>query len=220
MYNIQFQSLFDQIITYSKYLFVTFLGGLFFMQLVLSLNWPLLNGGDAAFLHYIAYLINEHDFVPYRDIFEVNMPGTYLFHMAIGKLFGYSDFAFRLVDTTWLTLTLIVSWLLMRPFGRVVAFSACFLFGLVYFKGNVYHSLQRDFIVLLPIATALLLGTQRKPYHSINLIHLLQGILFGLAGLIKPHFIIGLPVIILYNYLHFNENISFIFYFIIGMLMS
>lgn len=64
-----------------KYLFLAVLAIVFLVELGLSLHWRMVS--DNAFLHYVAYLINEHGFVPYRDIFEVNMPGTYLFHMAI-----------------------------------------------------------------------------------------------------------------------------------------
>lgn len=219
MNKIQSYHYFDQIIAYSKYLFVAFLGVLFFIQFWAALNWSLCC--DAAFLHYVAYLINEHDFVPYRDIFEVNMPGTYLFHMAIGKLFGYSAIAFRLVDGAWLLLTLLASWFFMKPFGRTVAFGSSFLFGLMYLKGATHFSLQREFIALLPILMALLIATRRKVHHSINLIHVLQGVLFAIVVLIKPHLVIGLPALILYNYFHFRKEVvvkEIFFYCIKGAL--
>ena len=183
-----------------KYLFLAFLATVFLVELVLSLHWQLQY--DSAFLHYVAYLINEHGFVPYRDIFEVNMPGTYLFHIAIGRLFGYSDLASRMVDVAWLTATLTVTWFFMKPFGRVVASASCLLFGLIYLGAGPSTSLQRDAIAILPIATALLLATRRSPNHSVNLIHFLLGVLFALAALIKPHLAIGLPAVIVYNCIH------------------
>ncbi|MDM8557616.1 hypothetical protein [Candidatus Parabeggiatoa sp. HSG14] len=183
-----------------KSLFLALLATLFLVELGLSLHWRLLS--DSAFLHYVAYLINEHGFVPYRDIFEVNMPGTYLFHMAIGRMFGYSDFAFRMVDVAWLTATLTVTWFLMKPFGQLVASASCLLFGLIYLGVGPLMSLERDTIVILPIATALLLATQRRPNQSVNLIHFLLGILFALTALIKPHLAIGLPAMIVYNCIH------------------
>ncbi|MDM8557615.1 glycosyltransferase family 39 protein [Candidatus Parabeggiatoa sp. HSG14] len=183
-----------------KYLFLASLATVFLVELVLSLHWQLQY--DSAFLHYVAYLINEHGFVPYRDIFEVNMPGTYLFHIAIGRLFGYSDFASRMVDVAWLTATLTVTWFIMKPFGRVVASASCLLFGLIYLGFGPSTSLQRDAIAILPIATALLLATRRSPNHSVNLIHFLLGVLFALVALIKPHLAIGLPALIVYKCMH------------------
>lgn len=108
-------------------------------------------------MHYVAYLINEHNFVPYRDIFEVNMPGTYLFHIAIGKLFGYSDFAFRIVDIIWIIATLTVTWLVMKPAGQITAMASCLLFGNIYLSFGPSLSLQRDVIAILPIAIAFLI---------------------------------------------------------------
>ena len=200
MKNTQSIPLFHKAVEGVKYLFLASLATVFLVELGLSLSWRLLS--DSAFLHYVAYLINEHGFVPYRDIFEVNMPGTYLFHMAIGRMFGYSDFAFHMVDVAWLTATLTVTWFIMKPFGRLVASASCLLFGLIYLGAGPHMSLQRDFIAILPIATAILLVTRRKPNQSVNIIHFLLGILFALAALIKPHMAIGLPAMIIYNCIH------------------
>ncbi|NEO77630.1 hypothetical protein [Moorena sp. SIO4G3] len=181
----------------AKYLFLALLASLFLVQLVLSLGWPL--EFDTSFMHYIAYLINEHGFAPYRDIFEINMPGTYLFHMAVGKMFGYSDLAFRMVDVAWLTATLTVTWFVMRPAGRITALASCLLFSLIYLEAGPKMSLERDFIAILPMATAVLLATRHSPWRSVNLTNFLVGALFALAALIKPHMAIGLPAMVVYN---------------------
>jgi hypothetical protein len=192
--------LFHKAVKGVKYLFLASLATVFLVELALSLQWRLQY--DSAFLHYVAYLINEHGFVPYRDIFEPNLPGTYLFHIAIGRLFGYSDFAFRMVDIAWLTATLTVTWFIMKPVGRIVASASCLLFGLIYLGFGPSTSLQRDAIGILPIATALLLTTRLRPNHSVNLIHFLVGVFFAFAALIKPHLAIGLPVLIVYKCIH------------------
>ncbi len=180
-----------------RFLFLALLALLFFVELGLSLRWRI--WGDGTVLHYIAYLINEHGFVPYRDIFDPNLPGAYLFYMAVGKLFGYSDLAFRMVDVAWLTATLTVTWMFMKRVGQMVAAAGCLLFGLIYLGVGPYMGLQRDTIVLLPIATAILLITQRKAHHSPHVIHLLLGILFALAALVKPYAAIGLPALLIYS---------------------
>ncbi len=198
MKNTQSIPLFHKAVEGVKYLFLASLATVFLVELGLSLHWQLQY--DSAFLHYVAYLINEHGFVPYRDIFELNMPGTYLFHMAIGRMFGYSDFAFRMVDIAWLTATLTVTWFIMKPVGRVVAFASCLLFGLIYLGSGPSTSLQRDAITILPIATALLLATRHSSNNLINnFIHFLLGILFAIVALIKPHLAIGLPALIVYK---------------------
>ena len=114
-------------------------------------------------------------------------------------MFGYSDFASRLVDIVWLATTFTVTWFLMKPMGRIVASASCLLFGTIYLGLGYWMSLQREFIAILPIATGLLLVTQYKPNHPVNLIYFLLGMLFAFAALIKPQLAVGLPIIIIYN---------------------
>jgi len=190
-------SLFYKAVEGLKYLLLTLLAILFLLQLESSLGWQLQH--DSAFLSYVAYLINEHGFVLYRDIFEPNMPGIYLLYMAIGKMFGYqSDFAFRMVDVAWLTAILTVTWFIMKPVGKVVAFASCLLFGIVYLEAGPIINFQRDVIAILPVAIALLLATRRRHNQSANFIHFLLGVFFAFAALLKPHMAIGLPAMILY----------------------
>jgi hypothetical protein len=180
-----------------KYLFLALLAILFLMEFSLSLRWQLQH--DSAFLSYVAYLINEHGFVLYRDIFEANMPGIYLLYMAIGKIFGYqSDFAFRMIDVAWLTVTFIVTWFIMKPFGQVVAFASCLIFGIIYLEAGPIINFQRDVIAILPVAIALLLATRRRYNQSEHFIYFLLGVFFAFAALLKPHMAIGLPAMILY----------------------
>ena len=134
----------------ATYLILSLLTIVFLVKLVQSFGWRL--QFDTAVMHYIAYLINEHGFAPYRDIFDINMPGSYLVHMAIGKLLGYSDLAFRVADVTWLLATLTVTWLIMKPAGQIAAWATCLLFGLIQIGSGPYMGFQRDFIAILPIA--------------------------------------------------------------------
>lgn len=199
MNNIQSIPLFYRAVEGVKYLFFVALTLVFLVELALSLTWKMQTDGST--LHYFAYLITEHGFVPYRDIFDPNMPGTYLFHMAIGKLFGYSDLAFYSVNVAWLIATLMVTWLIMKPMGRVVAFASCLLFGLIYLGAGPYMSLQRDYIAILPAAIAFLLAIRQCPRRLPHLRYFLFGLLFALAALIKPHALIGLPVVLIYSWM-------------------
>jgi hypothetical protein len=42
-----------------------------------SLGWPLIH--DAPLFHYMGWLVGQGR-VPYRDIFDMNLPGIYLLH--------------------------------------------------------------------------------------------------------------------------------------------
>jgi hypothetical protein len=181
------------------YALLVFIGGmtvLFVGELLVSLSWRMRH--DFPLLHYVAFLIDQHGFMPYRDIFETSMPGTFLFHLAIVKTVGYSDFGFRLVDVLYIVLLLGITWKLMARFGQIVALASVVHFGIVYLETSGQHSLQRDCVGILPVAAAVLLATtayaSRRPYLAAVLI----GALFALSAALKPHQAIGLPLVLFY----------------------
>ncbi len=163
------------------------------LQVFNSLDWRMEH--DTPLLHYAAFLIDKSDLVPYRDIFETSMPGTIAFHYLVGKLFGYGDVAFRLVDLALLGALLAGTYLFMSRFGRLPALWAVVLFGHVYLSRGQGMSLQRDYIGVIPVAFALLC----IPVKTDKVVHLsrfaLVGVLFSLSVLIKPHLGIALPVV-------------------------
>ncbi len=157
-----------------------------------TLEWRMEH--DTPLLHYVAFLMDEHDLIPYRDVFETSMPGTFAFHYSIGKLFGYSDFAFRCVDLTLLGAMLAATFIFMSRFGRLPAMWAVVLFGLVYFWLGQSMSLQRDYVGVIPVVFSLLLIPGRDDTAVRLRRFAIVGLLFGLSALIKPHLAIGLPV--------------------------
>jgi len=165
-------------------------------QLFCSLAWRMEH--DTPLLHYIAYLIDECGFVPYRDVFETSMPGAFLFHLLIGKTLGYGDFAFRVVDFLYVVMLTGVSWRLMRRCGRLVAGAGSVLFGLFYLGAGPSMSLQRDCLAILPIATAVLAAGGGLRIRSRTARMAAIGALFGVAAAIKPQLGIGLPAVIWY----------------------
>ena len=53
-----------------------------------SRSWPLVH--DIPILHYLAWRIGEGA-APYRDLFDMNFPGTYLLHLAVLRVLGPGD---------------------------------------------------------------------------------------------------------------------------------
>ncbi len=112
-----------------------------------SLGWPLIH--DAPLFHYIGWLLTQGA-VPYRDIFDVNMPGVYLLHWALVATVGASDVVWRLFDLAWLagTCALVVGYL--RPVaGRPAAAAGALLFALHHLAGGAWRAGQRDFLLCL-----------------------------------------------------------------------
>ena len=159
----------------------------------LMYQWPMMR--EAHYLHYIGYLINEHGFVPYRDILETSWFGTFLFHMLVGNVFGYTAAAFRLADLVFLALLLLLTWRILARLDRWLATIGTITFGLAYYHLGPANTLQRDFLMLLPVSGALLLALQTEWSAGIRALGV--GLLFGAACTIKPHIIIGLPPVLL-----------------------
>ena len=170
---------------------------LFLAEVILSFQWRIQH--DTPYLHYVAFMLDQTNSVLYRDVFEVNVPGIYLFHLAIWEVAGAGDLAFRIIDIFWLAALLSVTWALMRRFDTRVAWLSVILFGLSYFHHGPDIILQRDYLGLLPVALAVLLAANPSRF-SIPLRFVLVGLLFGLAVSIKPHLLTGMPLVLYYGW--------------------
>jgi len=185
---------FRQFLTAAKWIAIVALAVLLLVETWLTLEWRMVQ--DSPLLHYVAFVIDKHGFVPYRDIFETSMPGTFLFHLFLVKLFGYSDLAFRLVDISLLLLSMTLAWNVARKIDALVASAAVLTFALMYLGYGSSMSMQRDFIGFIPVLGAMWAAT--LPYKKAWTGALWIGILFGLATTIKPHLAIGLPAVLAY----------------------
>jgi len=167
-----------------------------------SWRWPLV--GDASLMHYIAFLIQRH-WVPYRDLGDMNMPGSYLIELAAMHLFGAGALAWRLFDFTLLALASAAFFAITRnpgaPFvtasssrmgsGRLPALFASSLFILVHGRDGLAQGGQRDLTmaVCLLAATAALFIALRgllEERSHFALPAAAFGLLSGIAATIKP----------------------------------
>ena len=146
---------------------------------------------DTPLLHYVALLVNKYHFALYRDVFETSMPGTFLFHLAIGKWLNYSDLAFRLVDIGWLGLLATISFGFLKTFSRRVAWAGTLLFALAYYQLGHNAILQRDYLGVLPLAAAIWLTITPLRLPS-GWRAFFIGLLFGAAATVKPHLALGM----------------------------
>jgi hypothetical protein len=168
-------------------IFLLLLAGFLIIQSAYSLHWPIAH--DEAPLFYEAFLMRTEGRVPYRDIFDFQMPGSYAAYYALGRLGGFDDFRIRILDLLILVTLLVITYVFMRRFGTLSALGAGLLFGLKYLQGGPSLSLQREYLLLIFIALALWVGMR----DSLTFKHRLSlGILFGLSAVIKPHAAIGL----------------------------
>lgn len=166
------------------------LGALVAAAAAISLSWRI--DFDTPLLLYVAHLI-DRGYVPYRDVFDVNLPGTYLVNYLILKVFGHGDLSYRLADLSILALISLVTWSWMKRLGRSVAFSGVCLFALLYLGAGPLLTLQRDYLLLLP-ATAAMWMAVRLPRASRWSRAFVIGLTFGIGATIKPQALVGLPV--------------------------
>lgn len=173
---------------------LVYLAGRVGFYIVESFRWPM--DGDLTFLYYIAWLMNDQHYVPYRDVHETSFFGTFIFYSTLTKIIGYSALAFHWFDLFFWSVLSTVTFFLLLPLGIFCALIAILLFGEFYYSMGIGVHLQRDFIALLPAAVALLILRQNR--FSPPLQSLLGGFLFGVASCIKPQFAAGIIVTTLY----------------------
>lgn len=149
-----------------------------------SLGWPLVH--DAPILHYIAWRIGDGA-VPYRDLFDMNQPGVYVLHLAVLRLLGSGDLAWRAFDLAWLAATALAVAAVAAPWGSVAAAGGGLAFAVYHLAGGAWQAGQRDFL-LCPFLLLGVLGVARWLEHRGRLASLAcSGAAMGAAVTVKPH---------------------------------
>jgi len=161
-------------------------------EMALSLRWRIAH--DQAPLLYETYLMGAEHRLPYRDLFDFQMPGTYAVYFLLGWASRFDDMRLRLLDLALLLALSSITFLLMRRFGWKSALLAVLLFGLKYLQGGPSLALQREYLLLIFLATGLWLAfSETKTRRTF----LLLGLCVGMATTIKPHAALGLIPILL-----------------------
>jgi hypothetical protein len=168
-----------------------------------ALSWTTQH--DLPIMMYTAFLFDEFGLLPHRDVFDMNMPGTHLAYLTIGKLFGYADRGLRWADTFLLAVILGLTAAMLRRLGYRIAWLAAVMFGLAYLKSGVWMSLQREFLMLIPMLLGVWAAVSR-PGENFKRRILLAGVCMGCAATIKPHVLIGLVPIGIYLWTEGWEN--------------
>jgi len=166
-----------------------------FILAIFSLKWSILL--DSPIMLYISFAMKNFDLIPYRDIFDFNMPGIYFFNWIYISIFGTGDLGFRIGDLLYLGAIMITTQLLMKKFGYTMAWMASIIFGVAYLMNGPTVSMQREFVILLPIAVALYISTASIKLND-SIRYALVGLMFGMVAAIRPHGALGFPVILIY----------------------
>ncbi len=164
-------------------------------QAAASLSWRIEH--DSPLLLYLSFLVDRFGYVPYRDFFDMNMLGAFWMNLLIGRLAGYQDLGYRIVDLAMLAVILVCTFLWMRSFNRLAAWGSAILFGFLYTSWGPLVSLQREYLLLLPISVGLAVYSATGWKSWVR--HLALGLAFAIGSLIKPQAAIGLLPFIVFE---------------------
>lgn len=139
---------------------------------------------DTSVMHYIAMALQRGK-VPYKEINDINMPGSYLMERLGIELYGGGDLGWRLWEYTLLGTMTAAMIVIARPYDWVAGLFAGVLFSLLYGSLGPYQAGQRDegMTVLLFIGYAFLFVAIRRGWP---LLMAGFGLAHGMAILIKP----------------------------------
>jgi hypothetical protein len=149
-----------------------------------SLGWPILT--DAGLFHFIGgeMLLGE---VPYRDLFDMNMPFTFVLHALVIAVGGTGDWAFRLYDLGTLASVGVLAAALVWPAGRLLAAFAALSIMCAHLMFGPGAAGERDYVMLVPALGAALLSAYAGEHPTKGRLLLVAvGVASGLAALIKP----------------------------------
>ena len=154
------------------------LGGLFLS----TRNWQLVN--DAAQIDYICYLM-DHGMAPYRDILDINMPGSYLVNWAVMHTLGPSALAWRVFDLGVMVFAGVAMFWIARPYDWLAGVFGGGLFALFHGRDGAGQLGQRDLLIaaLLIAAYAFMFEALRRRRTELLFFF---GICAGGAVMIKP----------------------------------
>ncbi|HEU5342241.1 hypothetical protein [Edaphobacter sp.] len=149
---------------------------------ITSLRWPLV--GDASLMHYVVFLM-DRGFAPYRQIIDINLPGTYIAGWLVMHLFGDGALAWRLYDLTLGLAAAGAMVLIAWPYHRLAGIFAGSLFILIHGRDGMNQLGQRDLlmaVILLWSVAFTLYALRRRQILFISL----AAALAGFAFIIKP----------------------------------
>jgi hypothetical protein len=149
-----------------------------------SLDWPLI--GDAAIFHFIAEQMRMGA-IPYRDIYDVNMPLVYVVHAGIVAVGGMSDVASRAFDLGCAAAMSALILMLVWPAGRPVAIHAALIAVATHLLLGPYSASQRDYlmsIVALGVTLASVRAAETPEPGRMNFV--VAGAGAAIAACIKP----------------------------------
>ena len=150
--------------------------------IVFTIRWPWM--WDDQVFHYDVFLM-KHGKVPYRDIYDLNMPGCYLLQRWAMSIFGGGNVGWRLYEYTLLCLLTLSGIVITRPYDWLAGLFSGVAFAVLHGVDGAAMALERDEIVtvLLMFSLAIICIAVR---HGRPVLMIVSGFVLGMAMLVKP----------------------------------
>ena len=149
-----------------------------------SRNWPIVL--DTPLLHYMAWNV-QHGGVPYRDLLDMNPPGSLLLHCTATSIVGHGHLGWRIFDVVCLAATAAIIALYCGRSGRLSAAIGALIYALFHLSNGATACGQRDFVVFPILLLALYcvgkFWSSARPLWVLGIC----GFALGTAATIKPH---------------------------------
>ncbi len=164
---------------------VVMIGALALALAVKSLWSPVEHDGPV--LLYPSHLVFTGQRIIYRDLFDMNFPGSYVVYGLLGSVTAMSEPLMRLVDVLLFALLSVVVIRAIDAGNKLYPLLAMAVFGCYYFADVPFLTLQREYFVVicLFLSASLMRKTSRRG------LDLTLGLAASFAFLIKPHSILA-----------------------------
>ena len=123
-----------------------------------SLHWPLSICLDAVILRFESWSMLDGVW-PWRDIVSINLPVTHYIHILGLWLFGTDDFAFRLMDASYILLIALMTAAYLSRVSLLAAGLGAALVLCLPHEATPYGAFQRE-VLMLPLWLATLWWTE------------------------------------------------------------
>lgn len=181
-----------------------------------SLTYPF--GRDQGIYAYIAKLILNGK-IDYKFAYNLRQPAIH-YTFVLGQLiFGESMLNMRIFDIIWQSLTGFVIFIITYRLtgSKISSFASVFLYLLLYFRQDFWHTMQTEGFMNLPFALCVLMLMSKNVK---NMLQFLSGVMFSVVFLYKfivfP-FILLLLVFTLFSYReNFRARLKSFLYFLAG----
>ena len=188
---IQPDIVFERILRIVFFLFLSILG--------LS-SLLMIMGYDQLHMHYLCLRMTAWGLLPYRDAYDFQFYGIYLYHLLIQTLFGYSDLGFRIFDlVNSIVVCISLYYFLKKLVPRIhdaTTYLILILWTAYYYGLGWWWTGQRE-IFLLPYILWSFYFYKKAADDGKWFNALVSGLLSGFAFFIKPFAGLYLPLFVL-----------------------